>query len=48
MSNIKRQNYEEEFLGSRDSHSDSGTDGGTDRHGYNSMYGLWTFLKVKK
>ena len=30
--------YEEEFLGSRDSHSDSGTDGGTDRTGNSFLY----------
>ena len=36
--------YEEEFLGSRDSHSDSGADGGTDRTGNNELHGVWTLL----
>ena len=39
--------YEKEFLGSRDSHSDSGADGGTDRTGNNLMYGLWTILMYR-
>ena len=36
--------YEKEFLGSRDSHSDSGTDGGTDRTGNDLVHGLWAIL----
>ena len=36
--------YEEEFLGSRDSHSDSGADGGTDRTGNDLVHGLWAIL----
>ena len=40
--------YEEEFLGSRDSHSDSGADGGTDRTGNDLMYGLRPILEKKE
>ena len=39
--------YEEEFLGSRDSHSDSGADGGTDRTGNDELYGLWSVLRTE-
>ena len=40
---LRGKNYEEErFLGSGDSHSDSRTDGGTDRTGNNLMYGNGT------
>ena len=45
----KIEAYEKEWiLGDGDSHSDSGTDGGTDRTGYNELYGLWTVLRMKK
>jgi hypothetical protein len=37
---------EEEFLGSRDSHSDSGADGGTDRTGNNLMHGVWPIISL--
>ena len=37
--------YEEEFLGSRDSHSDSGADGGTDRTGNDLVHGLRSILR---
>ena len=39
--------YEEEFLGSRDSHSDSGADGGTDRTGNDLMHGVWSVLRTE-
>ena len=42
----RRYEYEEKFvLGGGDSHSDSCTDGGTDRTGNNVVYGLRTILK---
>ena len=44
---LKRLAYEEEFLGSRDSHSDSGADGGTDRTGNYELYGLWSVLRTE-
>ena len=40
--------YEKEFLGSRDSHSDSGADGGTDRTGNDLMHGLRPILEKKE
>ena len=40
----KKKAYEKEFLGSRDSHSDSGTDGGADRTGNYELHGMWTIL----
>jgi hypothetical protein len=39
--------YEEEFLGSRDSHSDSGADGGTDRTGNDELHGVWSVLRTE-
>ena len=39
--------YEKEFLGSRDSHSDSGADGGTDRTGNDELYGVWSVLRTE-
>ena len=42
----RRYEYEEKFvLGSGDSHSDSRTDGGTDRTGNNVVHGLRPILK---
>ena len=45
----RRYEYEEKFvLGSGDSHSDCGTDGGTDRTGNDLVHGLRAILKVKR
>ena len=43
----KRKAYEEEVLGSRDSHSDSGADGGTDRTGNDELHGVWSVLRTE-
>ena len=41
--NVIIEAYEKEWiLGDGDSHSDSGTDGGTDRTEYDELYGLRT------
>ena len=40
----KKKAYEKEFLGSGDSHSDCGTDGGADRTGNYELHGMWTIL----
>ena len=43
----RRYEYEEQrFLGSGDSHSDSRTDGGTDRTGNNVVHGLRAILTL--
>ena len=43
----RRYEYEEKFvLGGGDSHSDSRTDGGTDRTGNNVVYGLRAILTL--
>ena len=39
--------YEKEFLGSRDSHSDSGADGGSDRTGNDELHGVWSVLRTE-
>ena len=39
---VERKAYEKEFLGSGDSHSDSCTDGGTDRTGNDELHGNGT------